>query len=504
MVSPSDQVVWERLALIDESQGLLDNAFSAIDRASALDAGVKRVWMERAAIAEKMGKDEEVLKSYDGALALDPNDAIAWNGKGLVLLRQGSYANAMRALQKALELDPAMQSAQEGIDQAERELHKVEVSEHASRVLDMESRQGRRLNKEETFRSCQVPYEMLDEVSAYIEQKEVMDVTQLTDAEMEMYEEASHTVLLNAYRNPSVTAYGLKLADVRASLPGYDLVTAKRVYTYIETVNGLDLSREMPDDDVQAMLRRAVDLPDDRRSVIALMETFDLGIYKARRLKAAMNALRSIGSLEAAPKAKKKTARPKLRRTPAPARPQYGPEPMTVAPPRMEEPDMDEPVEAQAPDAVFLPPAEPVESSSRRQSATRDPLLYTNNERELYSAFYGSRQAVQDRVRASTPQVPVPRRERPVLLPGVRFAALQQCVTSGTCPRCQTQVRVKPLNAPRPEEGQAAPRAGTGRDRAGAHRTRRGTGLRTGEAWSRQAPIWKRMRSSKERDISRL
>jgi hypothetical protein len=204
----------------------------------------------------------------------------------------------------------------------------------------------------------------------------------------------------------------------------------------------------MPDDEVQAMLRRAVDLPDDRRSVIALMETFDLGIYKARRLKAAMNTLRSIGSLEAAPKAKKKTARPKLRRTPAPARPQYGPEPMTVAPPRMEEPDMDEPVEAQAPDAVFLPPAEPVEPSSRRQSATRDPLLYTNTERELYSAFYGSDKQSKTESGIHSRKCLFHGESAQSSCPECGSLLCKQCVTSGTCPRCQTQIRVKPLNAP--------------------------------------------------------
>jgi len=458
VVSPSDQIVWERIALIDESEGMLENAFSAIDRASALDTGVKRVWMERAAIAEKLGKDEEVLKSYDGALALDPNDAIAWNGKGLALLRQGSHANSMRALQRALELDPAMQSAQEGIDQAERELHKVEVAEHATRVLDMESRQGRRLNKEETFRSCAVPYELLDEVTAYIERKEVLDVTSLSEEDLEMYEDASRTVLLNAYRNPSVTAYGLKLADVRASLPGYDLSTSKMVYTYIETVNALDLSRDMPDPGIQSLMRRAVDLPEDRRSVIALMETLDIGIYRARRLKVAMNALRSVGAAEApAPKAKKKSVRPKLRRSPTPARPQYGPEPMTVAAPLMEEPDI-EPIEMQGPDAVFLPPAEPAEAGPvHRQGTTRDPLLYTNNERELYSTFYGPDKKPRGETGIHSRRCLFHGESAQSSCPECGSLLCRQCVTSGTCPRCGVQVRVKPLTAPARKKDKARP-----------------------------------------------
>jgi len=460
IVAPNDPITWERLALIEEQQQFIDNAFTAIDRASVLDPSNKRLWMERAAISEKLAKDEEVLKSYDNALGLDVNDAIAWNGKGFALLRMGSDEKAMRAFEKALELDPAMSSATEGMAQVQKSLHDRQVREHAANVLAMEQRQGRVLTKEDMFRTCNVPYEFLDEVSTYLGQKESMDVASLSSEELEWYEDASRTVLLLAYRNPSVTSYGLKLSDVMAAMPHLDVADAKKVLGYIETVNSMDLSRTMPDEEVQQLLRTALELTDERKNVVGLMETFGIGIYKARRLKVAMNAFKTVAAPEpivrdrkhlAAPtKVKKKAAGLPLKS--ARTSPRMTPR-AAVAPPPLAEPEIEEtPAEGESSDAVFLPPSDeerPAPAPPQRQrasSGTGEPLLFGNVEKELYSTFYGSdKQAKSGTIKS-----------RKCLFHGETAAAscpecgsllCQSCIKSGLCPRCQTPIRVKQMTS---------------------------------------------------------
>lgn len=456
LVNPNDALVWERLALIEEQDDYIDNAFSAIDKASTLDPGNARLWMERAAISEKLGKDEDTLKSYDCVLGININDAIAWNGKGMVLLRMHNYDAAVRAFDKALELDPAMGSAREGMVEAHKHLHESEVKEYAIRLMEIEARQGRRIGKEEAFRQANVPYEYLDEVMAYLDKKEPVDVDSLTADQLEEYESSSRAVLLLASRNPNVTSGGLKLSDVMAAMPRTDIITAKRMLSYIETVNALDLSQSMPDSEVQDLMRTAMNMPEERRNILSLMETFGIGLYKARKLKVAMNAFRAMHptpepvivrerkrpvptkafastkpAVKSAPMAK-----PRVRKAPAPP-------PLTEVP---IPPPLDEPEEMahNGPDAVFLPPAE--EDIRPARFGRAQPLLFDNTERELYATFYGQEKKQVDTTSRGNIKA------RKCLFHGDTAMSscpecgsllCQQCVASGLCPRCQTPIRVK-------------------------------------------------------------
>jgi tetratricopeptide (TPR) repeat protein len=452
LIAPTDAVVWERLALIEEQQQFMDNAFTAIDRASSLDPSNRRFWMERAAISEKLGKDEEVLKSYDNALGLDVNDAIAWNGKGFALLRMNSTDKAMRAFEKALELDPAMTSASEGMSEVQKSLHERLVREYAASVLSMEQRQGRALSKEDMFRTCNVPYEFLDDVASFIGEKEGMDVATLSYEEREWYEDASRTVLLLAYRNPSVTSYGLKLSDVMGALPHVDVSDAKKVLGYIESVNSMDLSRTMPDEEVQQLLRTALELTEERKNVIGLMETFGIGIYKARRLKVAMNAFKTISAPDMVVKERRRPAPTKARRK-APAKTMRAAPRTAVAPPPMFDPEFEEePPMTSSPDAVFLPPSEPIEEQPaprpvQRARAQNGPLLFGNVEKEMYSTFYGSEKEGPKTGSIKTRKCLFHGETAAASCPECGSLLCQSCISSGLCPRCQTPIRVKHLTS---------------------------------------------------------
>jgi len=349
-----------------------------------------------------------------------------------------------------------MGSAREGMVEAHKHLHESEVKEYAIRLMEIEARQGRRIGKEEAFRQANVPYEYLDEVMEYLEKKEPVDVQSLTADQLEEYETSSRAVLLLASRNPNVTSGGLKLSDVMAAMPRTDIITAKKMLSYIETVNALDLSQSMPDAEVQDLMRTAMNMPEERRNILSLMETFGIGLYKARKLKVAMNAFRALHPTpdpvivrekkRVVPTKTFATTKTVVKSVPAPkprVRKAPAPPPLTERP----VPPLDESEELtpSGPDAVFLPPAEEEDARPTR-SGRAQPLLFDNTERELYATFYGQEKKQVDT--ASKGNI----RARKCLFhgdpamsscPECGSLLCQKCVASGLCPRCQTPIRIK-------------------------------------------------------------
>jgi tetratricopeptide (TPR) repeat protein len=291
----SDAQLWARAAGAYSGIGDVDNAASAIERSLKIDPRNQKAWMVRASLMEKMGKEEEALKCYDSAIGIDPQDPFAWNGKGMILLNFGSYDLAKRAFDKALEINPSMESPAEGRRIADRKLHEADVVACAMKVLEAEYRSGAEVTKEDAFRECQIPYSALDEVFDYLAAPEPVDVNAMSPSEFAEYEDMSRRVLLAAYRNPSVARHGLRLADVMMNLPEKDVVVAKKVHAYIERVNEMEFKTVAPDEETERMLRAALQLPEEKRSTVGLMESLGIGLYRARKLTTMVQSFKGTG-----------------------------------------------------------------------------------------------------------------------------------------------------------------------------------------------------------------
>ncbi|MEM2979651.1 MAG: hypothetical protein QW083_04395 [Methanomassiliicoccales archaeon] len=172
-------------------------------------------------------------------------------------------------------------------------LKEQEVAAYAGRLLEYEYHVGKRVTREDAFREAGIPLSYLDDVVKYLDRKETVNVNALTDQEFDEYERLSRLVILAAYRNPNIGRYGMRLCDVYMHLPEKNIQKAKKIMAYIESVNNMDFSSARADERAERFLKAALNLPEDQRSALGLMENLGLGIYNARKLVAIMRSLRS-------------------------------------------------------------------------------------------------------------------------------------------------------------------------------------------------------------------
>ncbi|MCG7840847.1 MAG: tetratricopeptide repeat protein, partial [Methanomassiliicoccales archaeon] len=434
VLDPSEATVLENMAMLEDKLGNTEKGMQLLEQALAIDPRNRRGWMERADMAERLKRDEDVLSSYDNAIGLDPKDPAAWNGKGFILLRIGRYDQAKRAFEKALELSPNMTSATEGLRMADGKQRENQVAEMAGKVLEFQYRNGRRMGKEEVFRECNVPYQMLDDVFGFIEQREYVDPSQLSEEEFTSLEMQSRTALLTYYRSSRSGQEGMSLADVYSSLPDRNIARAKRVLGYIEGVNDIDFTYVMPDEETEQLLRTALNMPEERRNLFSLMEGLNIGVYKARNIIAITNSLKAGERPVPSPRSKGQRAPHAQRST----------DDLFVERPKRKKPEKV--------DAVFLPDERPRPPDQQYREGVR---LFGSDERELYDTFYPPKPEKKKAERKDEVE------GRRCLFHGALAVSVcpncssmlcKECEDSGKCPRCNFTLGD---NAPRrkaPEE----------------------------------------------------
>ena len=432
-IDSTDASAWERIAVIRLVLDDAPNAYDAIKRALACDPKNRRMIMERGDISQRLQRPEEAIKSYDTAIALDPTDPLAFYGRGVSSLNLGRYAEAQDALRRALDLNPNLDQARDALRQAEQKLHDIEVLNQASSVLECEYRQNRRMSKEEMFKECGIPYNSLDEVSAFLDQREPVNVELLNDADLDQYEEDSRYVLSAAARNPRVKETGLGLSDVMMALPGKDIVRAKKVLSYVERVNKMDLSHTIMDARTERLLRTAMNLPEEKRNVMSIIETLGVGIYTARRL---MSVIKTLRANEPKPAAEEEET-PKLKHRPVNPKEWAGAEEPIALP--EQRPKRARPAPSPTPGVEYQ-----VESGVPvvDKKPTREPIMFGDEQKDLYQTFYNQKERPA-KVDASD----VPGRRclfhgEPAVTACTKCSSLlcEECVRGGLCPRCHAPI----------------------------------------------------------------
>ena len=240
----------------------------------------------------------------------------------------------------------------------------------AGKVLEYQFRNGRRMSKEEVFREVNVPYQLLDEVFNFIDQREYVDPAQLSEEEFASLEMQSRTALLTYYRSARSGQGGMSLSDVYSSLPDRNIARAKRVLGYIEGVNDIDFTYVMPDQETESMLRTALNMPEEKRNLFSLMEGLNIGVYKARNIIAIMNSLKAGERPAPMPRSKGQRSPP----------PQRSTDDLFVEAPKRKRP-------AKV-DAVMLP----AERTSTDRYEKDGVLLFGQDEKALYDTFYAPKE----------------------------------------------------------------------------------------------------------------
>ncbi|MDD4308419.1 MAG: hypothetical protein PHU53_06395, partial [Thermoplasmata archaeon] len=209
-----------------------------------------------------------------------------------------------------------------------------EIEKFARAILHLEYERNRPVSREEAFRDAGVPYANLEAVFSFLNQIDEYPIQAMTPAERDEMEKASRDVLVRSIGSGvSSQKTRLRLSDISINFPEYPLWKAKRVLSYIQRVDQMTFPPE-PTPEMDSLLHRALGLPPERRTVIGLVESLQLGVMKAKQLQALLATFKKdgyvapeveIGSLvseeyggaKKAPKPQAKSE-PKPRREPAP------------------------------------------------------------------------------------------------------------------------------------------------------------------------------------------
>jgi tetratricopeptide (TPR) repeat protein len=276
---------WKEKGLLSAEMGDFDTALNSYERASGIIEEDKGVWQLMGLALEKMNRWNDAITAYDRAIGLDSKDKVPWNSKGLALMRLGRHGSALRAFESALAIDPDYEPALEGKRICEEKRRRKRLGDYGRRILEFEYRNGRAIKKEEAFRDLNVPFDYLDEVLAYLEEREQIDMGRLTPDKLEEYEQASIPVLRRCIESGG--RYGLRLCDITANFPQYEIDRAKRILSYIEKVDGMRVEPKY-DQKLDSLLRQALTLPPEKRTLLELVKNFNIGIYSAKMLDAAL------------------------------------------------------------------------------------------------------------------------------------------------------------------------------------------------------------------------
>ncbi|MCD6275942.1 MAG: tetratricopeptide repeat protein, partial [Thermoplasmata archaeon] len=255
-----------------------NKAAEAYERASLLSPEDKEIYRSLSFVYEKMNKLDDALKYVERGISLDPKDKYFWNSKALLLMKMKKYKEALDSFEHALELDPEFSPALEGKKDCERILEQQEVEKYAKSILIHEYRSGKKVTKKIAFQRLNVPLSYLNKVFAYIKREVPLNIETLSPEERKRLEKASLKLAktLNKIEN-------IKLSEIVANSE-LDISSAKLLLKYIEYCLSSDIQQE-PDENIERLLKRALNMELKDYSVLNLMMNMDVGVCTARVLQ---------------------------------------------------------------------------------------------------------------------------------------------------------------------------------------------------------------------------
>jgi len=289
-VFPEGASLWGRrgdLAFAREDWATAGRAY-----ARALKGEPKNVeWLIRAATAaQKLGRGAEALAFLTSASEAAPDRASVWVALGTALLAERRAADAIRCFDRAKQLDPASEAARDGTRAAESQLRDERVESLAREAALLEAKLGRPVTRNDLLVQLQVPLDTLDAVMEYLGRVPTVDLRSLAPAEWAALERASFQLIVAALeRRPAgVERRGLTLADIAVlSPPGTKLSEMQRLFGYVKAVLEIDLGSDPPPppSPIEPLVRKALQLPAEQRTLFGLVGHLGIGLYVARVLQ---------------------------------------------------------------------------------------------------------------------------------------------------------------------------------------------------------------------------
>ena len=153
---------------------------------------------------------------------------------------------------------------------------------YSGRIVEWERAHARSATREEAFSECGVPFALLDDVIAYLSDPAPVTVDALPAEKRRRYEAVSSVVLRLVEDPTHVERFNVAVCDPQA-----DAAEVREVWGYIRGVVATDVD-PMPDPELDALLRRALDLPREDWDLVHLARLLNLGVYEAKRLETSL------------------------------------------------------------------------------------------------------------------------------------------------------------------------------------------------------------------------
>jgi tetratricopeptide (TPR) repeat protein len=296
---PKSGVLWTRLGELNVRQESWEKAADAYAHAIALDRNDPELLLRAGFIAEKLGHGHEALTLYGRATDLAPGNKYAWTSRGVALLMVGQPDEARASFDRALALDSDFEAAKEGRRTALQRTRDTTIEKYGRDALLLEARLNRTVTKNDLFVTLHVPFDHLDAVLQIISRSPKIEVARLPEKEIQDLEVASYHLIHSALANrpAGVENRGLTLADVAVLAPStYTLGQIQRLFGYLQAVLEMDLKPEnlRLTPDVEDLARKALQLPEEQRTLFKLVEGLRVGVLKARVIKAVETAGRAV------------------------------------------------------------------------------------------------------------------------------------------------------------------------------------------------------------------
>lgn len=276
--------VWIRAAELYRSLGQDGAALGCFD--AALQANPRNVdlWMRRGRMAESLGRWPEAARSYAAAREIRPRDEEILCAEGRACVEAGHLDRAAEVYRAVLRVDPTSEAGLQGQRQVEerRRVHRVQA--YAWRVLEFEAVNARPASKEEAFKYCNVPTDLLEDAMAYVNEPASMDVTSLSEGEWRRWEALSRDILASVPE-----AYGIpRTYQVLQHMPDLSLADARQGLEYVRGVLDLDASPE-PSPGMEGFMKRALETPREEWDALSLARNLGIGAYQGKRLEGALH-----------------------------------------------------------------------------------------------------------------------------------------------------------------------------------------------------------------------
>jgi tetratricopeptide (TPR) repeat protein len=136
-IGTSYSKLWWQLAVVNRSQGLLDNALLCIEKGLELEPDHPYLWMQRGLILSEAGQFKEALAAYQTASVIRTwasQTVIAWSlrSQGYALIELGHLGEAQAVYRHSLELDPGNEVAENELGYIE---HLLEERDERAKTL---------------------------------------------------------------------------------------------------------------------------------------------------------------------------------------------------------------------------------------------------------------------------------------------------------------------------------------------------------------------------------